>query len=309
MFAATWAVWLAATGGLYALSPVAGIVLAGIAVAQHSSLQHEALHGHPFRSRRWNAALATPSPGLTVPYGRFRETHLAHHRDPLLTDPYDDPESNFLDPAVWAGLGRPLRALLAANNTLAGRIVLGPLIGNARWLGSEARAMAAGRRAVIRDWGLHLAGLVPVLAWVWVAAMPWWAFLAAVWIGQGLLKIRTYLEHRAHALPRARTVVVEDRGPLALMFLNNNLHAVHHAHPGVAWYRLPALYRAGRAQYLRRNGGYRYAGYGEILARHLLRAKDPVAHPLRPAPLEQAAKDGALAAVVEEGHPLVRPAA
>ena len=35
--------------------------------------------------------------------------HLAHHRDAMLTDPYDDPESNYLDPAVWAG--EPLASL------------------------------------------------------------------------------------------------------------------------------------------------------------------------------------------------------
>ncbi len=35
--------------------------------------------------------------------------HMAHHRDAILTDPYDDPESNYLDPAVWARLPRPLR--------------------------------------------------------------------------------------------------------------------------------------------------------------------------------------------------------
>ena len=78
--------------------------------------------------------------------------------------------------------------------------------------------------------------------------MPWWAYLLAAWIGHALLKIRTYLEHRAHEAPRARTVIIEDRGPLALLFLNNNLHVVHHCHPAVPWYRLPAtLCREPRA--------------------------------------------------------------
>jgi fatty acid desaturase len=44
-----------------------------------------------------------------VPYLRFRDTHLAHHHDPNLTDPYDDPESNFQDPAVWARTPGPAR--------------------------------------------------------------------------------------------------------------------------------------------------------------------------------------------------------
>ena len=75
-------------------------------------------------------------------------------------------------------------------------------------------------------------------------------------------------------------MIIEDRGPLALLFLNNNLHVVHHMHPEVPWYRLPALYAARRAHYLRRNGGYRYRSYTEGIRAHFLRAKDPVPHPL-----------------------------
>jgi fatty acid desaturase len=284
IYLATLAVWALSTTTLYAAFPVLGIVLTGIACAQYSSLQHEALHGHPFRSAVLNEALMTPSLTLTVPYGRFRDTHLAHHHDPILTDPYDDPESNFLEPAVWAGLAAPVRALLQANNTLLGRIVLGPLIGNLLWLRGEWALIRDGDRAVIRDWGLNTLGLVPVVAWLWWAAMPWWAYLVSAWIGHGLLKIRTFLEHRAHATPRARTVVIEDRGPLSILFLNNNYHAVHHMHPGVAWYRLPALYRARRDHYLRRNEGYLYAGYGEVFGRYFWRSKDPVPHPVWPVP-------------------------
>jgi fatty acid desaturase len=284
LFVATFAVWGLGTTAFYEVSAVAGVLLTGIAIAQFSSLQHEALHGHPFRSEALNEALATPALTLTVPYGRFRDTHLAHHHDPVLTDPYDDPESNYLDPAVWAGLPQGVRLLLRLNNTLLGRVVLGPLIGNALWLRGEARMIMAGAPGVRRDWGRHLLGLVPVLLWLWVAAMPVWAYLLAAWIGHGLLKIRTFLEHRAHEAARARTVIVEDRGPLSILFLNNNFHAVHHMHPKVAWYHLPALYAANRAHYLRRNDGYAYRNYAEIFRHHLLRAKDPVPHPLYPVP-------------------------
>ena len=279
LLGATACVWLLATSAVWTWSPVAAVVLAGIAVAQHSSLQHEALHGHPFRSPAWNEALMTPAPGLTVPFARFRDTHLAHHHDPVLTDPYDDPETNFLDPAVWARLPRAVQALLGFNNTLVGRIVAGPLIGSAVWLAREAGRIRRGEGTVRRDWAVHAAGLVPVAAWLWVAAMPLWAYLLAVWVGHGLLKIRTFLEHRAHEAPRARTVIVEDRGPLALLFLNNNFHAVHHMHPKVPWYRLPALYAANRDHYLRRNEGYAYRSYAQVFRRYLWTAKDPLPHP------------------------------
>lgn len=279
---ATYGFWALGTTAAYALSPILGILLTGIAIAQFSSLQHEILHGHPFRSQRLNEALALPAFTLTVPYGRFRDTHLAHHHDPILTDPYDDPESNYLDPVVWAGLSPVAKALFHFNNTLLGRVTLGPILGNYQWLASEWRLIRKAEPGLRRDWALHLAGLVPVVLWLWAAAMPWWAYLLAAWIGHGLLKIRTYLEHRAHEAARARTVVVEDRGPLALLFLNNNLHVVHHMHPNVPWYRLPAVYAANRDHYLRRNDGYVYRSYLDIFRAHLFRAKDPVPHPLMP---------------------------
>lgn len=94
------------------------------------------------------------------------------------------------------------------------------------------------------------------------------------------MKIRTFLEHQAHDRARGRTAIVEDRGPLAMLFLNNNLHVVHHMHPRVAWYDLPRLYADNRTHYQTRNGGYVFASYGEIFRRYLWRRKDPVPHPI-----------------------------
>ena len=79
-------------------------------------------------------------------------------------------------------------------------------------------------------------------------------------------------------------MIIEDRGPLALLFLNNNYHAVHHANPRLAWYRLPAEFARRRDEWLRRNGGYAYRSYGEVFRRYLFRRKDPVAHPIWTAP-------------------------
>jgi fatty acid desaturase len=280
MLVATYALWAAGTSVIYTFAPLLAILVVGVVIAQYSSLQHETLHGHPFRARWLSEAVMTPGLTLTVPFGRFRDVHLAHHHDPHLTDPYDDPESNYLDPAVWVTLPRVVQLILLVNNTLLGRMVIGPIIGGASWLRGEAILIIKGERAVIRDWGLHLLGLIPVIGWLWMAAMPWWAYLIATWIGHGLLKIRTYLEHRAHDLSRGRSVIVEDRGPFALLFLNNNFHAVHHAHPQIPWYQLPAFYVAERAQFQRRNDGYVYRSYAQIFRSYLLRTKDPVAHPL-----------------------------
>jgi fatty acid desaturase len=260
------------------------LAMAGLVpvIALHSSLQHEVTHGHPFAERRLGEILVFPSLNLAIPYLRFRDTHLAHHMDATLTDPYDDPESNYLDPAVWARLPRAVRALMTANNTLLGRMLLGPAIGQAVFMAADWRAIRAGDRTVLRGWLWHLPAAAAILALVTASPLPVWAYVVACYGGLAILKIRTFLEHQAHERARGRTVIIEDRGPLAFLFLNNNLHVVHHMHPKLPWYRLPRIYFPNRDRYLGRNAGYCYKSYAQIFRRHLLRAKDSVPHPFYP---------------------------
>lgn len=274
--------WAVALFWLSGVSAGAATVVLTLLIALQSSLTHEALHGHPFRHAWLNEALVSLPIGLFIPYGRFRDLHLAHHRDARLTDPYDDPESNYLDPAQWASLPRWQRHLREANNTLLGRIVIGPALGQVAFLRADWALWRAGDQSVLRAWALHLPGVALVLLLVAWSPLSLGAYLLAAYAGLGILKIRTYLEHRAHEKCRARSVIIEDRGPLAFLFLNNNLHLVHHMHPGVAWYQLPGLYRAGRARYLACNEGYVYRSYGQVFRAHFLRRKDPVAHPIWP---------------------------
>lgn len=258
------------------------IPLMALIAALHSSLTHEALHGHPFQWKWLNETLMALPLTLFIPFNRFRDLHLAHHCDANLTDPYDDPESNYLDPRIWRALPGWKRCLFTANNTLLGRMVLGPAIGQLSFLRDEVRGALRGDRAILLAWALHLIGLVAVLSVVAASAMPVWAYGLAAYCGLGLVKIRTFLEHRAHEKSRARTVIVEDRGPLAFLFLNNNLHVVHHMNPQAPWYRLPSLYRAGKDRYLATNEAYVYRSYAQIFRSYFWRAKDPVAHPLWP---------------------------
>ncbi|MGO4915811.1 fatty acid desaturase [Pseudogemmobacter sp. W21_MBD1_M6] len=258
-----------------------GIGLTALAGALHSSLQHEAIHGHPFRQAWLNEALVFPALTLCIPYRRFRDSHLAHHKDAILTDPYDDPESNYLDAGKWNTLPPVMRAVLLANNTLSGRLVLGPAVGTISFIIADAKAIHRGDRAVLRGWLWHVPALALVVWWlVATGAMPVWAYVLSAYIALSILKIRTFLEHQAHERCRGRTVIIEDRGPLAFLFLNNNLHVVHHMHPNVPWYRLPALYFQNRERYLKRNDGYMYKSYAEVFRRYLWTRKDPVPHPL-----------------------------
>jgi len=278
------AIW-AGAGLIYGLAPWLAVPLLALAIALHSSLQHEAIHRHPTSSERWNEVLVSLPIGLLIPWRRYRETHLAHHVDSLVTDPYDDPESFYLAAADHRRLPRPLRLLLAANATLAGRLLLGPAIAALRFLLTEARLGLRLRGAAAGEWrkawALHLLGLVPVLALVHFAfAMPFAAYFGAVYLAMALLALRGFAEHRWAEAPEARTVIVE-RSWLGWLFLNNNLHLVHHQQPHLAWYELPAAYRARRGEWLALNGGYVYAGYHALLRAHALRAKEPVVHPAR----------------------------
>ena len=277
---ATYAVWAAVTILASSLTLWVAIPALALAITMHSSLQHEVLHGHPLSSRRLSEALVYAPLGLAIPYPRFRDLHLAHHRDAVLTDPYDDPETNFMDPDVWSRVPMPVQRVLLFNNTLLGRMLVGPLIALLVFLRSELREARVGDALVRRAWSLHAIGLLPIGLWLaLVGTMPIWAYALAAYLGLSILKIRTFLEHQAHERALGRTVIIEDRGPLAFLFLNNNFHAVHHAYPGLAWYALPRLYAARKPEFLRRNLGYCYASYGEILRAYLFRRKDPVSHP------------------------------
>ncbi len=275
----TYGAWAAAVFGLSTFSFQTAIALASVAIALHASLTHEAIHGHPFQSNKMNAALVWPALGLLYPYTRFRDTHLAHHLDCELTDPYDDPETNFLAKADWDRCPTILRALLTWNNTLLGRLTIGPLTGTIFFIRHERR-LARNDASVLMAWTAHIPAALFVLALVAASPLPVWAYLIAAYIGNAIIRIRTFLEHRAHEVARGRSVIIEDRGPLALVFLNNNLHAVHHMHPKVPWYALPRLYAEQKERFLSANDNYRYASYWEVFQRYFLTAKDPVDHPI-----------------------------
>ena len=280
VLAGCYGAWALATTWLAGVSVPLAVLVSIPLIALHSSLTHEAIHGHPTRWPLFNAVLLYPCLSLFIPYLRFRDQHLAHHVDAILTDPYDDPESNFQDPAVWARLPGWFRRVLIVNNTLAGRMILGPLLAQIVFMQGDLKAILAGDRAALTGWLWHIPAVLLVLWWVVTSPMPLWAYVIACYGGLSILKIRTFLEHRAHERASGRTVVIEDRGPLAFLFLNNNLHVVHHMHPRAAWYDLPDLYAEDREKYLTRNGGYRYRSYAEIFRAHFWRAKDPVPHPL-----------------------------
>ena len=249
--------------------------------ALHVSLQHEALHGHPTGSRLINELLVFVTPHFWLPYERYRQTHLIHHNNEHLTDPRLDPESYYMLPESWAALPGIKQKLYVANNTLAGRMLLGPTIGIVQFWSSEFADIARGDGEKARAWAMHAtASAITIWFVVWVCAMPLWQYLLLVaYPGISLALVRSYCEHQAAENVGERTIIVEASPFWSLLFLYNNLHVAHHTRPALAWYKLPAFYRAERERLIASNHGYMMDGYGEIFRRYFLKPKEPVPYP------------------------------
>jgi fatty acid desaturase len=247
------------------------ILFGGAIIAWHGSLQHETIHEHP-TGVRWIDSAIGFAPLALWPYGIYRRSHLAHHNTTRITDPFDDPESHYLGQV--SGL-RHIFARLEAP--LAGRLIFGPSIRIGGFLATETLRAWRPPAAWARDWLPHLAALIPLLWWLdRVGLSPVTYMLAFVYPGTALSLLRSFAEHRADRDPDRRAAIVERPGLLGLLFLNNNLHAAHHARPDLAWYRLPAHFRRHRAMFA---GAPFYHGYGEIGRRFVWRAQDDIVHP------------------------------
>ena len=250
-------------------------------VCLQSSLQHEAIHGYPTRWSWLNTLIAAPSLYLWLPYGIYRRIHLKHHVDEHLTDPVRDPELHYLTPEAWLALSPIHRALREVMMSLLGRMIVGPLYEAARSLADLARAMRSRDWSTLSHWALHGIALTGLLWWVVaVCDIPLWAYaLLFAWPGSALMQLRGYAEHRAAPDVAARTATIEAGPLLSFLFLHNNLHALHHAEPTLAWHRRPARYRAVRTDLLRASRYHLIASYAQLARNYLFEAKEPLLHP------------------------------
>lgn len=255
--------------------------LGGYVVCLHGSLQHEALHGHPTRSRLINTLLVLPPLGLWMPYLIYRETHLEHHRTSDLTLPDSDPESFYVPVRIWDQMGKTAQTLLLINNTLLGRLTIGPLIAAGLFWFREVRRLVQGDYQYVGAWLGHGTMTLALLWWVIaVCEMPLWQYLVFfAWPGLSLTLLRSFIEHKPAAAPGHRTTIVEGTPLTRLLFLNNNYHALHHEQPATPWYSLRKIYFSERDRILAKNGGKVYRDYGEIARRFLFKPKD---HPVYP---------------------------
>ncbi|WP_410009682.1 fatty acid desaturase [Pantoea agglomerans] len=250
----------------------------------YMSLQHELIHGHPTRWPRVNQLFGTLPLAVWYPYGLYRDSHLAHHRNHTLTEPDEDPETYYLSPARWAKLRRWQQQLIHLRNTFLGRLLLGPLLDVAATFGGMWHALRRGDRPAIAMWLLH--GTLLAIMFFWMARQgfsPLWYLLAVSYPALALTKVRSFYEHRAADDPLARSVNNEAAWPWRMLFLNLNYHSVHHDLPGVPWYGLRRLYLRDREHYYQRNHGFRVAGYRVWLRQFWVRPVGVNVHPGRSA--------------------------
>lgn len=281
LIVATYGGWLFAGLVLYPYSAFLALSVMAVLNALHSSLVHEIIHGHPTRNARLNAALVYMNPALIWPFQRYRKMHLSHHADERLTDPFDDPESYYRALYAFDAFSAWGKAILGLSNTLIGRMLLGPPMSTLALVICDGRAVLRGEREVIRAWVLHLSALIPILFSITqIFGIPLWLYtITACYGGAAIISLRTFAEHQWHETPEGRTIIVE-HSPLSILFLNNNLHLVHHQNPTAPWYELPKIYHSDQARWRALNHGYVYPNYWKLFQSYALIAKEPVAHPV-----------------------------
>ncbi|RED51001.1 fatty acid desaturase [Aestuariispira insulae] len=284
----TWLVIIAVYGGWFLLTFHASSMswwqlmpLGAILICWHMHIQHEILHGHPTKWTFVNSLLGWPPLSLWIPYSIYRESHIRHHAADQLTSPGQDPESFYVDASEWCRYPRWKKRLYIFNQSLLGRFLVGPFLAMGGLLTQEGRMLLQGDFRHLPAWGFHGA-LVAIIAWYLenVCQLPFWQYILTFALpGTSLALLRSFLEHRPAAEPGHRTAIVEGGFFTRFLFLNNNLHVVHHDHPGLPWYRIPAFYRANREAILMHNGGYFYRSYSEVFRRHFWKAKDIPKYP------------------------------
>jgi fatty acid desaturase len=248
--------------------------------AWYMSLQHELIHGHPTRFPRLNQLFGTLPLAVWYPYGLYRDSHLAHHRNDHLTVPVDDPESYYFTEQTWARFTPWQKRIIHVRNTFLGRLLLAPLLDIVQTLGSAVAAFRQLHLGAMLMWLVHGVLLAGLFVWMrHVDFSPVWFVLAVSYPALALTKVRSFLEHRAADDPLARSVINEAGIFWQVLFLNLNYHSVHHDLPGVPWYGLKALYQQNRAVYQQRNHGFVVKGYGQWLRQFWDKAVDVTVHP------------------------------
>ena len=244
--------------------------------AWHLSLQHELVHGHPFRNSKLNAALASLSVTMWVPFLSFKRDHISHHNT-TLTHPQLDTESYYAIPETWQNSGRLLRAIYWANRTLAFRLTVWSVFSAVQYFIADAWRAVRNVGNARAAWFLHIPALVAVIYIVTnLADMSMVEYLiGGVFGSHSLNMMRSFAEHKTLDNESTRTAMIDAGWLMGMLMLNNNLHIAHHDEPSAPWYEVPAVAKRTNAYERAANIDSLYkGGYGEIIRRFTFKPYD-----------------------------------
>jgi fatty acid desaturase len=261
------------------LTPWLAVPFLAVLGAWHLSMQHEVLHGHPFKNQFLNDAIGGIPVTLWIPYLAFKKDHHEHHLSDL-TNPALDNESYYVSQEQWDKAGKIRRAAWTANRTILFRMFVWTIVSTITYVLSvlkrAVRNEKSDRLAVV----LHVVGVAFVVYLVSLSSMPLWQFaLGTVYGGRILNAIRPFPEHKYQSGVETRTAMIMAGPFMSLLMLNNNLHVAHHDEPGVPWYGYHKLMNRVNAVERARDAGLLYeGGYAEVFRKFSFK---PVDSPVR----------------------------
>jgi fatty acid desaturase len=261
------------------LTPWLAVPMLAVLGAWHLSMQHEVLHGHPFKNQFLNDAIGGIPVTLWIPYLAFKKDHHEHHLSDL-TNPALDNESYYVSQEQWDKAGRIRRAAWTANRTILFRMFVWTIVSTITYVLSVLKRAVRNEKSDRLAVALHVVGVVFVIYLVSLSSMPLWQFaLGTTYGGRILNAIRPFPEHKYQSGVETRTAMIMAGRFMSLLMLNNNLHVAHHDEPGVPWYRYDKLMQRVNAVQRARDAGVLYeGGYAEIFRRFSF---TPVDSPVR----------------------------
>ncbi|MEY3413905.1 MAG: hypothetical protein RJA79_780 [Actinomycetota bacterium] len=244
--------------------------------AWHLSLQHELVHGHPFRNPKLNAALASLSVTLWVPFLSFKRDHISHHNT-TLTHPELDTESYYSLPESWQKSNQLLHAIYWANRTLAFRLTVWSVFSAVQYFLADAWRAIRNVGNARSAWLLHIPALVAIVLIVntWAGMSMFEYLIGGVFSSHSLNMMRSFAEHKTLGNETSRTAMINAGWLMSILMLNNNLHIAHHDEPSTPWYLVPETAERTKAYERAEKIGSLYkGGYGEIIRRFTFKPYD-----------------------------------
>ena len=224
----------------------------GVALVFLFTLEHEATHATPFRTKWLNTAAGHMAGiALILPFRWFHYFHMAHHRH--TNDPERDPELAGPKPDTWTGFA------VHVSGIPYWRAMIRVLFENAFGSPNADYLTRRSLPEIRREARMYLIVYALLLASMFVSPMVLWLWIVPALLGQPFLRLYLLAEHGrcppvTNMLENSRTTFTNR----AVRFLAWNMpyHAEHHAYPAVPFHQLPAFHAHAKAHLKTTSEGY-----------------------------------------------------